>query len=291
MKTGETGSKILTLNTINELRAWLDTQKKLQKTIGFVPTMGALHKGHTSLMDRAKKENDLVVVSIFVNPTQFNNPSDLVNYPKTPERDEELMAESQVDAVFMPGVKEMYGDNLTEAPKVDIGILGTVMEGEHRPGHFNGVIQIVSKLFDAVNSDKAYFGEKDFQQLAVIRFMVDKLNINIEIIPCPTVREESGLAMSSRNLRLSEKGKHEAAGIYAALLSAKAQFKKYLPALLKQHVKDQIEQNGSLKVEYIEIADEVTLQPALSWNQFEHCRIFAAVFCEGIRLIDNVRLF
>jgi pantoate--beta-alanine ligase len=180
---------------------------------------------------------------------------------------------------------------LAEKPRLDIGKLGDVMEGEHRPGHFAGVIQIVSKLFDIVGADKAYFGEKDFQQLSVIRFMVAQLKYKIEIVACPTIREESGLAMSSRNIRLSQKGRHEAARIFSSLISAKAQYQKYLPTLLKQHVKDQIEKDGFLKTEYIEIADEVTLQPVSSWQQFEHCRIFAAVFCEEIRLIDNVRLF
>jgi pantoate--beta-alanine ligase len=253
--------------------------------------MGALHKGHTSLIEMAKAENDIVVVSIFVNPTQFNNPSDLKNYPRTPDEDEILLIESQADVLFAPEISEMYSEKDKNPVTLDIGSLGTTMEGEHRPGHFAGVIQIVAKLFDAVKPDRAYFGEKDFQQLAVIRYMTGKLNYDIEIIGCPTVREVSGLAMSSRNLRLSDKGRAEAAKIYQALLSAKAQWKKYLPVLLKNHVKDMIEADGHLKVEYIEIADEISLQSVNTWDQFPHSRIFAAVYCEDIRLIDNVRLF
>jgi pantoate--beta-alanine ligase len=251
--------------------------------------MGALHQGHMSLIERAKPENDLVLVSIFVNPTQFNNPSDLINYPRTPSEDELLLCDHQADILFAPTVEEVYTPEF-KTGAVDLGHVGEVMEGEHRPGHFAGVIQVVSRLFEITEADRAYFGEKDFQQLAVIRLMVKALNFKIDIVACPTIRETSGLAMSSRNLRLTEKGRHEASLIYTALLSAKASYKNYLPALLKLHVKEMIEQSGYLKAEYIEIADEVTLEPVTSWEQFEHCRIFAAVFCEGIRLIDNVRL-
>jgi pantoate--beta-alanine ligase len=284
-------AKILVFKLINQLDAWLEDQRKAGKSIGFVPTMGALHEGHTSLIDKAREENDIVVVSIFVNPTQFNNPADLKNYPKTPEVDESLLIESQADVLFAPDVSEMYTQNDPQTVTLDIGSLGTLMEGEHRPGHFAGVIQIVSKLFDLVKPDRAYFGEKDFQQLAVIRFMTGRLNYRIEIVACPTIRESSGLAMSSRNLRLSDKGRTEAARIYQALLTAKAQWKKFLPVLLKNHIRDMIESDGYLKVEYVEIADEITLRSVNTWDEFPHCRIFAAVYCEDVRLIDNVRLF
>ena len=290
-KKSQTVYKVLTFSSIDEIRNWLDIQRKAGKSIGFVPTMGALHRGHTSLIEKAKTENDIVAASIFVNPTQFNNPADLQNYPRTPEEDYRLLLESHTDVLFSPSVDEVYSPKLHNAQVLDIGQLGTVMEGEHRPGHFAGVIQIVSRLFDIINPDSAYFGEKDFQQLAVIRFMTKQMNYKIEIIGCPTVRESTGLAMSSRNLRLTEKGRVDASEIYTSLLSAKAQYKKSLPVLIKQHVVSSIEKDGNLKVEYIEIADEETLQPVSSWDQHQHCRIFAAVFCEGIRLIDNVRLF
>ncbi len=272
---------------INDLQNYL---RKSNKTIGFVPTMGALHLGHISLVERAKSENDLVVVSIFVNPTQFNNKADLVNYPRTPESDYKMLEECKTDIVFSPETDEMYPSERSEEKKLDIGKLGEVMEGVYRPGHFNGVIQVVSQLFNIVKPDKAYFGEKDFQQLTVIRFMVKSFNFNVEIVACPTVREKNGLAMSSRNLKLSEDGKKEAETISKALYFIKENKEKYDPDQIKQKAIDMIESSGKLKTEYIEIADEKTLEPIKSWNEKKHVRSFAAVFCEGIRLIDNVGL-
>jgi pantoate--beta-alanine ligase len=233
----------------------------------------------------------VVVVSIFVNPTQFNNPGDLKNYPRTPEEDFRMLEINDVNVLFSPSESEMYDKSSPEGQRVNLGELEKVMEGEHRPGHFAGVVQIVSKLFEIIHPHKAYFGEKDFQQLAIIRLMVARLKMEVSIVPCPTVREESGLAMSSRNLRLSDEGRKEAAAIYSALKEAHHEWKNYTPAGLKKIVIDQIQVNPQLKVEYVEIADEETLQPVNNWSGRHQARIFAAVFCEGVRLIDNVKLF
>jgi pantoate--beta-alanine ligase len=273
---------------INDLQNFLN---KEGKKIGFVPTMGALHYGHISLIERAKKENELVVASIFVNPTQFNNPADLLNYPRTPENDLKMLEENGTDVLFIPSIEEMYPSKSLEEIKLNIGRLGEVMEGVFRPGHFNGVVQIVSRLFNIVKPDKAYFGEKDFQQLSVIRFMVKSLMYNVQIVACPTIREKNGLAMSSRNLKLSEEGKQEAEKISRALYFIKDNREKYTPAEIKHKAIEMIESTGRLKTEYIEIADDETLEPISDWNESKNPRSFAAVFCEGIRLIDNMPVY
>ena len=283
--------KMLIFDKIKELKKELEKYRKEGKVIGFVPTMGALHKGHLSLIKKAKDENDLVVASIFVNPTQFNNPSDLKNYPRTPEMDNRLLNDSKVDIVFSPPVEEIYSSKDNQKNILLPRALADVMEGSFRPGHFKGVVQIVSKLFDIVKPQKAYFGEKDFQQLSIIRFMVHTLNLPVEIIACPTVREKSGLALSSRNLKLSVIGKVNAVEISKALIFAKDNWKKFTPPLLKEKVFKMIEADGKLKVEYIEIADEATLEVSKNWDQYKHVRCFAAVYCKEVRLIDNVRLF
>jgi pantoate--beta-alanine ligase len=275
---------------IKDLQDFLSNQKSVKRTIGFVPTMGALHQGHISLVEKAKKENDIVVVSIFVNPTQFNSPTDLQNYPRTLETDYKLLRDVYLDAVFSPEVDEIYsGEN--EKKSLDIGLLGNVMEGFYRPGHFDGVIQVVARLFEIVQPQKAYFGEKDFQQLAVIKYMVKAFQYDIEIIACPTMRESNGLAMSSRNQKLSEKGKENAKDISKALFYIHDHWEKLTPNELRQKAEEMIKSNIELNVEYIEIADEDNLQPVNSWNGNKHVRSFAAVFCEGIRLIDNVQVF
>jgi pantoate--beta-alanine ligase len=211
---------MLIFNTISEIQHYLKTQQRAGKKIGFVPTMGALHAGHISLIERAKTENDLVVCSIFVNPTQFNNPDDLKKYPRTLELDCKLLLSSGCDVVFAPSAEEMY-PNLPHL-RIDFGTFETVMEGKFRPGHFSGVGIVVSKLFNIVKPVKAYFGQKDLQQVAVIRRMVEELSFDLEIIPCPTWRETDGLAMSSRNSRLSAEARTLAPQIYKALNLAKA---------------------------------------------------------------------
>ena len=281
---------MLIINKISELSVYLEKYRSQKKKIGFVPTMGALHKGHISLVNRAKKENDIVVVSIFVNPTQFNNPEDLKNYPRTPKEDEKMLRENNVDIIFSPIVEEIYNPDTIKKNVLELGQIADVMEGIHRPGHFVGVVQIVSKLFEIVKPQKAYFGEKDFQQLAVIRLMVNKIHFPVEIIACPTVREKSGLAMSSRNLKLSKKGLQDAVEISKTLFYVKENWKKFNPADIKERAIEMIESSGKLKVEYVEISEEESLQPINDWNPKKHFRCFAAVYCEDIRLIDNIQL-
>ncbi len=264
------------------------------KRISFVPTMGALHRGHISLVDRARKECDIVVCSIFVNPTQFNNPGDLKNYPRTVKQDSAMLEKALVDIVFLPSVEEMYAPGEIEET-FDFGMLDKVMEGAQRPGHFKGVAIIVSKLFEIVRPHKAYFGEKDFQQLTIIRELVNQrksLTYGIEIIGCETVREQSGLAMSSRNMRLTEDERKEAANIYKALSMIKSEWKKSNTnnaEIINKAIKV-IEQNGMMKVEYLEIADEKTLMPVNSENQGKLLRCFAAIQLGNVRLIDNMKL-
>lgn len=272
-----------------ELMAYLDAQRHSGAKIGFVPTMGALHDGHISLVREAKRSNSLVIVSIFVNPTQFNNPEDLKNYPKTPESDMAMLKAAGVDLLFLPEVDEIYTRGLSEGKSVDLGDLERVMEGAHRPGHFKGVVQVVARLFDIVHPDQAYFGEKDFQQLAVIRKMTRDLNYHINIIGCETKREENGLAMSSRNLRLSSEEREIAATIYKTLKFVRDNWKiKGEREVLKEAI-EMINSNAPLKVEYLEIADATTLQPIQN-NTKENARVFAAVFCGKVRLIDNLSI-
>lgn len=282
---------MLIFKEILTLSDHLASLRKNGKSIGFVPTMGALHQGHISLVHRAAAENDVVVSSIFVNPTQFNNPDDLKNYPRTPENDQQLLELNKVDILFSPTVEEIYDGRKSNYPELDLGLLGKVMEGTHRPGHFAGVVNVVSRLFEIVKPEKSYFGEKDFQQLAVIRFMTKEFGFSVRIIGCPTIREKNGLAMSSRNLRLSEKGREEASAIFSALNFAVKNRENHSPTELKKAVQRKIESVDSLTIEYIEIADEESLQPVADWNNLFHVRCFAAVLCENIRLIDNMRLY
>jgi len=255
-------------------------------TIGFVPTMGALHAGHISLVKQAVSENRIVVVSIFVNPTQFNDKSDLDRYPRTLESDIVLLEKTGCQIVFAPSALEVYPEPDTR--KFDFGLLETVMEGKHRPGHFNGVAQVVSKLFGFVQPDKAYFGLKDFQQLAIIKEMVRQLKLDIEIVACPIVREASGLAMSSRNELLTAGERKNAATISETLVMAKELSKQKSVNELESWVVETINKNVDLTVEYFEIVDDRHLQPVKSWD--ENCTKVGciAVFCGKVRLIDNV---
>jgi pantoate--beta-alanine ligase len=261
-------------------------------SVGFVPTMGALHQGHLSLVTRSKKDNDINVVSIFVNPTQFNNPSDLLHYPRTFEKDAAMLKAAGVDVLFAPSAEEMYpGDAGTPAKEeFNFGALETVMEGKFRPGHFQGVAQIVKKLFALIEPDMAYFGEKDFQQLAVIRKMTKDLRLATNIIACPTERESTGLAMSSRNMRLSEKQKSDAAIISQTLFWLREHGRDYTLTVAKSMAIKQIEKSGTLQVEYLEIAEESTLKPMNDWNDSDKPRAFAAVQAGEVRLIDNASL-
>lgn len=276
-------------NFIVDIQRFVEEKHNLGLKVGFVPTMGALHEGHISLINRAKKDNDIVVSSVFVNPIQFNNPTDLEKYPRTPERDIEKLEQAGCDAVFMPSVDEMYPEKVEE--HYDFGDLERVMEGACRPGHFNGVAIVVRKLFEIVTPDRAYFGEKDFQQLAIIKKMVRNLNMNLEIVPCPIIRENDGLAMSSRNVRLNEKERAIAPQIYATLNDAASHKNEMTPAELRQYALDKFGTIKEFDVEYVEITDEINLKSIENWNECEHARIFVALQLGPVRLIDNVRIY
>jgi len=271
-----------------ELALILEEKKAQKQTIGFVPTMGALHQGHLKLIEQAKKENDEAVVSIFVNPTQFNNPEDLKNYPRTVDSDIVKLKEVGADILFLPSVEEIYPLNETASEEFDFGALEKVMEGKHRPGHFKGVAQVVSRLFNIVNPEKAYFGEKDFQQLAIIRELVIKMNSPVQIIGCNTVREPDGLAMSSRNMLLTENERAEASKISKALFFIRDHWKEYSAEEIIKKAAKMIEQSGIMQVEYLEIGDAKTLQPVNEWNPSNQIRSFTAVKIGKVRLIDNV---
>lgn len=275
------------VKTIKELQEFLE-EFRGNGSIGFVPTMGALHKGHLSLVEKAAVENSVVVVSIFVNPTQFNDLNDLKRYPRNLEADMKLLEPTGCDLVFAPEPEEIYPEPDTR--KFDFGNLEKVMEGKHRPGHFNGVAQVVSKLFKMVNPDKAYFGLKDFQQLAIIQKMVNMLEMPVEIVPCPIVREESGLAMSSRNELLSAEERQNAALIFQTLKKAKNLAGAISVRELENEVIKTINKNPFLNVEYFEIVDFENLQPVESWQAEGKKIACIAVFCGKVRLIDNIVL-
>ncbi|MDP2069228.1 MAG: pantoate--beta-alanine ligase [Lutibacter sp.] len=258
-------------------------------TIGFVPTMGALHEGHLSLVEMAKKENDIVVVSIFVNPTQFDNADDLINYPKTIEKDLSLLKSVNCDIVFTPTPKEIYADNI-QSKFFDFDGLEFQMEGKFRAGHFNGVGTIVERLFEIVKPHKAYFGEKDFQQIQIIRKMVKKKNLPVQIVSCPIHREKDGLAMSSRNARLTDAQRKAAPFIYETLKKAKIQFGTKNAYEVLKWVENEFKNHPLFNLEYFEIADEDTLLPVETKNPTKKYRAFIAVFAGKVRLIDNISL-
>ena len=262
------------------------------KSIGFVPTMGALHAGHASLVKQACAENAVCVVSVFVNPTQFNNKEDLLKYPRNIQKDAELLADLGVDFVFAPTPEEMYSqEEMQQEFAFDFAGLDQVMEGKMRPGHFNGVVQVVSRLFDLVQPTRAYFGEKDFQQLAIIHHMVERSSLSerytgLKIVDCPIVRENSGLAMSSRNERLSEQEKQTAVTISQTLFASLQWAKTASVKEVQQRVIDTINAVDGLEVEYYEIIDKNTLQPTDVWDNAVGC---VTVYCGPVRLIDNIR--
>ncbi|WP_298611095.1 pantoate--beta-alanine ligase [uncultured Odoribacter sp.] len=276
------------VTTKKELISWINDFRKEGKTIGLVPTMGALHEGHLSLVKECKKNTDIAVVSIFVNPTQFNDPEDLKRYPRTPEKDTSLLDTIGCDLIFLPTVEEVYPEKDTR--KFNFGYLETIMEGARRPGHFNGVGQVVSRLFDIVSPDKAYFGMKDFQQIAIIKNMVKQLNYKIDIVSCPIIREESGLALSSRNTLLDEDHRKNAPHIYATLKKARNLVARMSVNDLKKWITDQIDSNPYLKTEYVEIVDDTTLQLIEDWREKNNKVVCVAVHAGKIRLIDNIIL-
>lgn len=275
-----------TISTVAELRAAVAKAKENGAKVGLVPTMGALHAGHKSLIDRARRECDFVVVSVFVNPTQFNNANDLQTYPRTVEADCSLLEAAGVDVAFVPSVEEVYPEPDTR--QFELGSVAEVMEGAMRPGHFNGVCQVVSKLFDFATPDKAYFGEKDFQQIAVIRKMVELINSPVEIISCPIMRESDGLALSSRNVRLSEEQRAAAPQIHE-ILSDNAELAGEGVTdveALKEMVVTELNAIDGMEVEYYEIVDPITLQQTDNISEAVGC---VTVWMGDVRLIDNIK--
>lgn len=279
-----------TIKTREELRNFLETERAQGRQIGLVPTMGALHKGHLSLVEQAVKENDCVIVTIFVNPTQFNNQEDLEKYPQDLQADLEMLEVYGPDlAVFAPAIEEIYAEQV-KAEQYDLGGLDQVMEGAYREGHFEGVATIVETLLRLTSPDRAYFGEKDYQQLLIIKKLVKDKELNVIIRPCPIVREANGLAMSSRNTRLPKRLREEAAIIYKTLQSVRQQFGTESVSKIEDWVEEVFRKAPEFKLEYFSIADANTLSPIKSKNENQECRAFIAVYARDIRLIDNLAL-
>lgn len=275
------------VHAIKDLQEALADLRAQGKTVGLVPTMGALHAGHASLVKRSVAENDATVVSVFVNPTQFNDKNDLAKYPRTLEADCRLLEQCGATVVFAPSVEEIYPEPDTR--HFSFPPLDTVMEGAYRPGHFNGVCQIVSKLFDLVKPDRAYFGEKDFQQLAIIREMVRQLKFPLQIVGCPIVREADGLALSSRNTRLSAEQRQQALKISQTLFASVAYAATHTVAQTQQFVEDAIAAAPGLRLEYFELVDGNTLQKIADWADTDYAVGCITVFCGEVRLIDNIK--
>lgn len=275
-----------TIYKVSDLRKELSTVDR--KGVGFVPTMGALHAGHRSLVERARRECATVVVSVFVNPTQFNDKNDLKNYPRTPEADMALLEAAGADYVLMPSVEEIYPE--PDGRVFDFGQIDKVMEGATRPGHFNGVAQVVSRLFAIVEPAKAYFGEKDFQQIAVIKAMVKQLSLGVEIVECPIVRGDDGLALSSRNTLLDAEHRKAAPHIYAVISQCAARAAEMTPAELTDWVTHEVESDGLLKVIYFQAVDALTMQQVEAWSDSDRIQGCIAVQAGEIRLIDNIRI-
>lgn len=277
------------IRSVKELSQLTEALRSEGKSIGLVPTMGALHAGHRSLVDRSVKENDVTVVSVFVNPTQFNNAHDLATYPRTEEADCKLLEQAGADYAFVPTVEEMYPEPDTR--QFDLGEVAAVMEGPMRPGHFNGVAQIVSRLMEYSHPTRAYFGEKDFQQIAVIRRLVELLNLDIEIVDCPIVREGDGLALSSRNVRLTPEGRKVAPAIHRILAESTQWVNDLTPDEVIDRVVALINSNEGLDVEYYQIVNALTMQPLSSWPKEGEPNAVGCVtvYCSDVRLIDNIK--
>lgn len=273
--------------TVAELNHALHSVKEEGKRIGFVPTMGALHCGHISLVERANQENDLTVVSIFVNPTQFNNPSDLERYPRTLEKDQALLSSTTTDIIFAPSVSEVYPADY-QASKVNLGWIGETMEGKFRPGHFEGVMEVVERFFRLVEPTRAYFGRKDFQQVAVIQHMTKTLNLPVEIVVCPTARDTNGLALSSRNLLLSDQEKNEALVLFRSMNTLKEQLADFTPTEGKVFIEQQIKASP-LRMEYVEIVHPSSLE-SLQTEWTEGATACVVAYAGKVRLIDNLQL-
>lgn len=281
--------KVEVYKTVDKLKGKLADLRLQNKSIGFVPTMGALHSGHLSLIHHSSNQNDFTVCSIFVNPIQFNNKNDLVNYPRNLDDDLKTLEGQGCDIVFAPSVEEMYPNEVNE--KYDFGYLEKVMEGATRPGHFNGVAVVVKRLFDIINPDNAYFGEKDYQQLLIIKELVRKEKIDVNIYPVPIVREKDGLAMSSRNKRLTEDQRRYAHKIYNTLIESKEFIDEKPLDWIKKWVKYRLNSYPEMKLEYFEIADSKTLKVISEKEEAAHAMGFIVVNMGEVRLIDNIVLF
>lgn len=279
------------IETIRKTKTEVRKLREQGLSIGFVPTMGALHEGHLELVRKSVKENNVTVCSIFINPIQFNNPNDLEKYPRSIDRDAEMLAKEGCDILFAPSVTEMYPENEMISIDVDFGMLDKIMEGKFRPGHFKGVAIVVKKLFGIIEPSRAYFGKKDYQQLAIIRQLVNTLMLPIDIIPCETVRETDGLAMSSRNIRLTIAERNLAPKIYKVLTEVREKKGKMPVRKLKEWAIKKIQENPEFKVEYFEIAEKNTLMPVETWSHKDQFVALTAVFLGDIRLIDNIELF
>lgn len=275
--------------TIVEYKKIIEQEALKNLKIGFVATMGALHKGHITLIDQAKQDCDLVVCSIFINPTQFNNPNDFATYPKTIDKDLELLEQANCDILFLPSVEEVFPKE-KKLNSYSLDGLDILFEGEKRPGHFNGVCNVVHRLFQILEPQKAYFGQKDFQQLAIIRHMTKQLNLGVEIIGCKTAREANGLAKSSRNLLLSQKAKSDAGIIYSSMVEAKSELEKTEISKLILETETKLKKIANSKIDYVSIAETSTLQPINKKKKGQKIVMLVAMFVENVRLIDNLML-
>ena len=280
---------MIIIKTVSELEAYVGRERNNGRSIGLVPTMGALHAGHLSLVERAVKENDDVIVSVFVNPTQFNNPTDLATYPRTEEEDCRLLAKAGVSVAFVPTVEEMYPSGAVRVKEFRLGTAAEVMEGKFRPGHFQGVAQIVCRLFELCRHTRAYFGEKDFQQIAVIRNMVESEGIDVDIVSCPIKRADDGLALSSRNALLTPEQRAIAPEIYKALNAGVEYSKDHGVKETHDKVVALVDANDGLQTEYFEIVDARTLLPVEEWEESPEVVGCITVFCGKVRLIDNIK--
>lgn len=282
---------MMIIRSAAELETYTDRARQNGKSIGFVPTMGALHAGHISLVDQSVKENDFTAVSVFVNPTQFNNPTDLATYPRDEERDIRLLSEAGADAVFMPTVEEVYpgGVENRHRHEFQLGTAAEVMEGKYRPGHFQGVAEVVSRLFSLVRPTRAYFGEKDFQQIAVIRNMVASEGIDVEIVACPIMRADDGLALSSRNALLTPDQRAVAPEIHRALAESVEYSREHSVRATHDSVVERLNAVPHLNVEYFEIVDGRTLLPVEELEESPSVVGCITVYCGKVRLIDNIR--
>ncbi|MFZ9942926.1 MAG: pantoate--beta-alanine ligase [Bacteroidia bacterium] len=277
------------LKTVQELDQFLGPIRKEGDSIGFVPTMGALHEGHISLISKSLTEHGITVCSIFVNPTQFNDPKDLINYPRTPAEDHQALKNAGCDVLFEPEVNEVYSPDF-KAPEFDFGVLEQVMEGAVRPGHFKGMATVVYRLLDLVKPTHAYFGEKDFQQLAIVRKMVLQTGLPVQIVGCETIRELGGLAMSSRNVRLSAEERTTAPILFETIRQSRSFLLKWGIHQARKEMCKAIESTGLFAVEYLEFADATTLQPINELSSLDQCRAFIAVKASATRLIDNMKI-